>query len=111
MDIMSLSARHPHIPFSSRTSYHEIPHLTHAAVKNSRIQARDRVRSQHVGISVRSGCARDAGALFVHGEAPLLSLESPAESELHAHDAVGIANAQERDVFSNGVFELNDLVL
>jgi len=108
---MSLSAQDPQNPFSRRTSYHGISTLTHLAVKNSRSQARFHTRSQHVAISVLGGCERDAGALFVGAEAPPLSLESPAESELHTNDAVGIPNAQERDVFSNGIFELNDLVL
>ena len=101
----------PPDPFSSRTTYHGIPALTHLAVKNSRIQPSYHTTSQHVAISVRGGWGRDAGALFARAEAPLLSLESPAESELHTNDAVGIPNAQERDVFSNGIFELNDLVL
>jgi len=108
---MSLRDPDTQTPCSGKTTYHRIPNLTHAALKNSRIQARDRARGQHVAISVRGGWGRDAGALFARAEAPLLSLESPAESELHTHDAVGIPNAQERDVFSNGIFELNDLVL
>ena len=110
-DIMSFSATHTQTPCSGRTTYHEIPAFTRFALKNSRIQARNRTRCQHVAISLLGGCERDAGALFARADARLLSLESPAESELHTHDAVGIPNAQERDVFSNGIFELNDLVL
>ena len=39
------------------------------------------------------------------------SLESPAESQFDADDSVRVANAEERDIFSEGIFKLDDLVL
>ena len=39
------------------------------------------------------------------------SLESPAEPELYSHDAVGVADAEEGDVFTEGILKLDNLVL
>lgn len=39
------------------------------------------------------------------------SLKSPAESQFHSHDAVGVADAEERDVFTEGILKLDNLVL
>jgi hypothetical protein len=92
-DIMSLSAAPPLKGSSRKTSYHGIPLPTHLAVKNSIIQARDHTRSQQPAVSAPAESERNADVLFMSVKALLLSLESPAKSELHTNDSVGISNA------------------
>ena len=75
------------------------------------VQVRHHTRSRRGAVSALAECEHDASVSFMSGEVRPLSLESPAESQFHTHDAIGVANPEQRDAFSERIFKLYDLVL